>query len=423
MDTAPGSLLIVDDEPMDREMLSRFLQRHGFAITEAQDGEQAVELLRRTSFDLVLLDAVKPGLGGLEVLKIIRQTYAPTDLPLLMATVKDTSLDLVEALQLGANDYLTKPFDFAVVLARIRTQLSLKRSVDEIRRLEQSLEQRNEELEAANRRMKRDLEAAVKIQNALLPSAPPDVSGARFAWSFRPCTELAGDLLNVLPLSNRHVGLYVLDVSGHGVAAALLSVTVSWVLSRLPLSPLLASAGTSSVPAPLSPAVLAGQLDREFPWDPRTEQYFTLLYGVLDRETWEFRFVSAGHPGPVYLAHDAAPAVLKPPPGFAIGLGVGNASYEEYSVCLRPGDRLYLYSDGVVEALNPAHKQFGEERFLNALEQARPLPLQDSLASLVGTIETWCGFVPPHDDISILAVEVAAPVAATPSSAGDGALL
>jgi response regulator RpfG family c-di-GMP phosphodiesterase len=110
---------------------------------------------------------------------------------------------LAHFLRLGANDYVTKPFDFPVVLARVQTQLALKRSVERIVRLEQSLAQRNAELEEANRCMKRDLETAAKVQAALLPREVPAMAGADFAWQFKPCTELAGDLLNIVPLGER----------------------------------------------------------------------------------------------------------------------------------------------------------------------------------------------------------------------------
>jgi sigma-B regulation protein RsbU (phosphoserine phosphatase) len=363
MDKASGSHQLVDDEQMNRAMLALHLARQGFKITAAEGGTEALQWIDEHPFDLVLLDVVMPGLSGLDVLGRIRQHHSMTDLPIIMATAKDQSADIVEALRLGANDYVTKPFDYPVVLARVKTQLALKRSVDQIHRLERSLEQRNLELEAANRRMKRDLQAAMKIQEALLPEKLPDHPGAHFAWRFKPCTELAGDLLNVLPLDDKHVSLYVLDVVGHGVAAALLSVTVSWVLSRLPsASVVLEKAGCDSLASGVtSPATVAAQLNRNFPWDPRTEQYFTLLYGILNLDTGMFHFTSAGHPGPVYLAHDEEPRILdvQGPP-----IGLGADSFEEYAVALQPGDRLYLYSDGVPDAMNEANKRFTKKELL-----------------------------------------------------------
>jgi sigma-B regulation protein RsbU (phosphoserine phosphatase) len=404
MHSEQGSLLVVDDDASNRALLRHSLEARGFAVTDAPDGVRALELIGEQHFDLVLLDVLMPRLSGLEVLKNLRQTYSVTDLPVIMATAKDQSTDVVEALRLGANDYVTKPFDFPVVLARVETQWSLKRSVDRISSLEQSLAQQNAELAEVNRRMRYDLEAAARVQQALLPAALPHLPGVCFAWEFRPCTELAGDLLNVIALDERRVGLYVLDVVGHGVKAALLAVMVSRVLGRLlsdakpgqPAERLLGS-------YPLSPAEVAAHLNGEFPWNEGTQQFFTLLYGVLDRDTGEFRFVSAGHPGPLYLPKGTEARVLQVS-GSPIGLGDGN--YEEHSLILGEGDRLYLYSDGLLDVMDADDKRFGMDGLRAALEEGRTKPLRDGLANLMQRLGEWCGRPTLLDDISILAAEV-----------------
>src|SRR5262249_420129 len=160
-----------------------------------------------------------------------RETYSPTELPIVMATGQNQSSDVVEALRLGANDYLTKPFDYPVVLARVQTQLQLKYSVDQIRNLEQQLKHQNDELLRANHQLQDDLQAAARVQMALLPTMLPSVPGASFAYRFRPCQTLAGDLLNVLVVDEDRLALHILDVVGHGVASALLAVMVSRVLN------------------------------------------------------------------------------------------------------------------------------------------------------------------------------------------------
>ncbi len=409
MDQEQGILLVEDDETI-RSMLRRFLQGKGYTVSEAADGEQALAVLRERPFDLVLLDTLLPGRSGLDVLRCLRQTHSAIELPIIMATAMDASADVVTALQLGANDYLTKPFDFAVALARIRTQLALKRSVDRIARLEQSLAQRNAELEAANkeleeanRHMRHDLEAAAHVQQALLPDRPPEVPGASFAWQFRPCAELAGDLLNVVVLDERRVALYVLDVVGHGVKAALLAVMVSRVLGQMLAAPGPRLPSGDAGKRLVAPAAVAEHLDRAFPWDERTQQFFTLLYGVLDQGTRTFEFVSAGHPGPIHLprGEKARSLVAR---GALIGLGTGR--YQGSSVSLGAGDRLFLYSDGLVEAKNGDLQDFGKERVLEAVEAGRGLPLAAGLAALVRSVEQWCGSAAPRDDVSVLAVEI-----------------
>ena len=142
-ETSGGPLLVVDDNEMNRDMLSRRLSSRKYRVEVAEDGAQALEMVAARRFDLVLLDVMMPGISGLDVLKTLRETYSMADLPVIMATAKDQSEDIVEALKLGANDYVTKPLDFPVVLARVQTQLTLKRQKDEIQRLAEHLEVRN----------------------------------------------------------------------------------------------------------------------------------------------------------------------------------------------------------------------------------------------------------------------------------------
>ncbi len=124
MNPDPGSLLLVDDDERVHTLLSPYLERNGFTVTGIRDGTQALEWLEKDCPDLILLDILMPGLSGLDILKRVRQQRPPTELPVIMATAKDEGQDVVAALKLGANDYVTKPFDYAVVLARVQTQFS-----------------------------------------------------------------------------------------------------------------------------------------------------------------------------------------------------------------------------------------------------------------------------------------------------------
>ena len=401
---APGRVLVVDDTPANRDMLTRRLARQGFEVEAAADGEAALRLIDAGRFDVVLLDVMMPGMNGLDVLKAVRKTRPPTELPVIMATAKDASHDVVEALELGASDYVTKPLDFAVVLARVKTQLALKRAVDQIQELEKGLEQRNAELQSMNLRMQADLDAAAKVQQALLPAAEPEVPGYLVSWRFRPSAWLAGDILNVFRLDDRYVAMYLLDVSGHGVAASLLSVTVSRFLSpvRDPASLLWWREEGSDQYRLQPPAKVAARLGVRFPFDENTGQYFTLVYCLLDLHTHKVRYVSAGHPAVVHQPR-GAPAKMIEASGYPIG--VVDEPYDEYELQLEPGDRLFLYSDGVPEALDDNNETFGSERLLAHLDRARDDGLDGSLGALVDGIDQWRGRRHVHDDLSILAVE------------------
>ena len=194
MDTAQGSLLVVDDNPLNRDMLARRLTRRGYTVTVAEDGYQALAMIEAQQFDLVLLDIMMPGISGLDVLKTVRQRYAVADLPVIMATAKDQSEDIVAALQLGANDYVTKPLDFPVVLARTQTQLSLKRAMQEIQRLAAQLELRNRFIRDTFGRYLTD-----EVVTSLLDSP----QGLQLGGEKRRVTMLISDLRGFTSLSGR----------------------------------------------------------------------------------------------------------------------------------------------------------------------------------------------------------------------------
>lgn len=139
------SLLVVDDDDVCRDLLERRLQRKKFQVEAAASGKEALALLAAGHiFDLILMDVMMPEMSGLELLQIIRKDYAMADLPVIMVTAKDTTEDIVQALQLGANDYIAKPIDFATTVARVNTQLLLKQSMQQSRQLAQQLEVRNQ---------------------------------------------------------------------------------------------------------------------------------------------------------------------------------------------------------------------------------------------------------------------------------------
>jgi len=190
----PGSirLLVVDDNELNRDMLSRRLGSRGYAVELAEDGERALARLQGQAFDLVLLDVMMPGLSGIDVLRRVRQRWPESDLPVIMVTARDTAEDVVEALQLGANDYVTKPLDFPVVLARVETQLTLKRQKGEIRRLAEDLELHNRFIQSLFGRYLSD-----EVVAGLLASP----EGPKLGGEQRKVTLLMSDLRGFTPLT------------------------------------------------------------------------------------------------------------------------------------------------------------------------------------------------------------------------------
>lgn len=270
---------------------------------------------------------------------------------------------------------------------------------------QEALQSANRQLDALNRSLMRDLDAAAAVQRSLLPAPPLTVPGFRFAWQFRPCQELAGDFLNIVPLDDRHLGVYILDVSGHGVAAALLSVTLSHFLSGVPDRSFLYGTADRAKGAfrVASPAEVAGRLNQHFRIGPQVVQYFTIVYGVLELETRDFRYVAAGHPGPVHVRRGAAPAALAST-GPPVGL-LPHAAYDELVVRLEPGDRLHLATDGLTEIDNAAGQEYGAQRLIEAYCANMQRPIDEALASVLQSAERWCAPAQLADDVAMLAIE------------------
>ena len=269
-----------------------------------------------------------------------------------------------------------------------------------------ALHHTNQQLAAATKRMKTDLETAARVQRSLLPETLPQLEGLNIAWAFRPCDELAGDFLNVIPLDEHHVALYVVDVTGHGVAASLLSVTIARMLTqRVSTSSLLIRRSKGkSVPKVVAPIEVARELNRRFPMEEQNNLCFTILYGIVDLKTLKFRFVSAGHDPLVYLPAAGAASMVEGE-GMTIGW-VEEPEFTEKCIQLKRGDRLYLYSDGVPEAMNEKLEQFTAEQMLNVITECRSHSLDKSVSSLRDAVLVWCGDRGPIDDVSVLALEV-----------------
>jgi sigma-B regulation protein RsbU (phosphoserine phosphatase) len=255
-------------------------------------------------------------------------------------------------------------------------------------------------LRRAKEALERDLRLAARVQQALLP--PPEVVAGtlRIAHAFHPCDDLAGDAVGIVPLPQGLTGLYLLDVSGHGVGAALLSFTLTHLLSPAIEGALITERTASGLSA-MPPARVAQRLNRQFPMD-RTRQYFTLVYGVLDSSSGRFQYVMAGHPAPVLLPRSGPPAAVAGA-GLPIGM-IEEAAFEDETLTLEPGDRLYFYTDGAIEALNAGEEEFGYARLFEELGRWRERPLREGLDLVAASVRAWCGGR-LKDDVSLLGVE------------------
>src|SRR5687767_13108020 len=201
-----ASILVVDDTPANLQVLAGMLKDRGYKVRPVPSGKLALMAAQRDPPDLILLDINMPEMNGYEMCALLKADEQLKGIPVIFISALTEQLDKVKAFAIGGVDYLTKPFQMEELHARVETHLKL-------RHLQLELEDTNARLAKVNARMSRDLKAAAKIQSTFLPREIPHVPGTDFAWIYQPCDELAGDGLNIIPLGDSKVGLYVLDVS------------------------------------------------------------------------------------------------------------------------------------------------------------------------------------------------------------------
>lgn len=394
-------ILIAEDDRATLTRIKALLRGWGHECLDASDGNQAWDVYRQHRPPVVITDWLMPGMDGIELLGRIRALG--TNSYVIMLTSRGDISDLVQAMDAGADDYLSKPFANEELRVRVRAGVRMIEHQDALERKNRELTQANLTISAANRRMKSELEAAARIQDSYLPRNLPRFAQARFAWHFEPCDELSGDAFNILPLGQNKVGIYVADVSGHGVASSLLSVQLSRLLTQVDQpDSLLRRPGAGEVQL-CPPPDVAAHLNQIFPLDQDQEQYFTFLYGILDLDQRVFQYTSAGHSGPIVIRPDQV--YVQPPSPPAIGF-FPNARFSERQIRLDRGDRLYLYTDGVFEISNGQGEQLGESRIAKLLAEHRGEPLDSCLAQVVQEVHQWAEGKELADDLSLVAVEI-----------------
>ncbi|TWT65225.1 PP2C family protein-serine/threonine phosphatase [Allorhodopirellula solitaria] len=386
------NVLIAEDESATRMRLQRNLEKLGFQATAAENGAEAWKLFQEGEFPLVLTDWMMPEMDGLELVRKIRASGQQQYTYIIMLTSKSEKSELVEGMEAGADDFVSKPFDRNELRVRVRAG-------QRIIELEQALSLQNQ-------RMKTDLDAAAELQSSLLPSRAPDVAGVSFCWAFRPCDELAGDILGVFKLGDNRIGFYVADVSGHGVAASLLSVSISRMMDPTPSpSSLLYETAPDNGELNIRPACeVLRELNRRFQIEECGGKFFSMAYGILDPSTRKLQLASAGHPPVIRVSKDQVAVALEAE-GMLIGV-IDDYEFEDCEVQLNPGDRLVAYSDGVVEQLDANDEEFSEKRLNEQLADTRKISLEEAIEKLESSVVAWSHEGHLNDDLSILAMDL-----------------
>jgi len=253
MEPVAETVLVVDDDKTNRSLLSIILKKAGYRVIEAEDGQDAIKKSLDTPVDLVLLDIMMPNMDGYEACRRMKEDLRTQDIPVIFLSAKSETRDKILGLETGGADYVTKPFDKGEVLARVRSQLRIRSLTKEVIEKQQHLDN--------------DLKVAAGIQQSLLPSREvPGKSSLKWAWRFKPCDAIGGDIFNILRLDESHYAVYMLDVSGHGVPSALVTVSASQMLQPH-TNILVRQDSEGSGKEIIAPVDVVKRLDHEYPME------------------------------------------------------------------------------------------------------------------------------------------------------------
>lgn len=392
-------ILVVDDSRAQRSLMSKSLSRQGYEVEEADSGLEALKLFASQEFDLVLSDWMMPGMDGLELCKAIRAHKSSRYVYFILLTSKTDKSAVARGLDVGADDFLAKPFNPDELRARIAAGgriLSMERELQETNRLVSSA---LTELKTLYDSVDRDLVEARKMQQSLVRESFRDWGRAEVSLLLKPCGHVGGDLVGFFDAGEDHIAFYSIDVSGHGIASALLTARLASYLSEG--SPthniaLIESEGGNHERQP--PEIVAAQLNTLLTKDMLSEHYFTMLFGYLDMTTGKVEFTQCGHPNAVVL-NRSGQAQFVGQGGMPIGL-ISAAEFERQIMTLQPGERLIFYSDGFTECEDTSGNQIEEQGFGEILEKNSGLTNDMMFDAMVWDLDRFAGGEEFGDDLS-----------------------
>jgi phosphoserine phosphatase RsbU/P len=377
MGSIPPRTLIADDQPDVLEALRLLLKGEGIQIEAVTSPAAALEAIRRSDFDLLLMDLnyARDTTSGQEGLDLVANVRAlDSTLPVVVMTAWGNMELAIEAMRRGVRDFVLKPWENRQLVSRLRTQIDIGRAARGRQRL--AAEQEHE------------LEEARKIQQRLLPSEIPQLRDYTIASAWQPARVVGGDYFDVLLIDEQRVALCIADVSGKGMPAALLMSNVQATVKAYAFES-------------IGPAALSERVNRMVSINTDRDRFVTFVYCVLDCRSHKLVYTNAGHNAPILIRDSGA--VLPLDRGGSVLGPFEESVYEEVEIDFGPGDRLVLFTDGVTEATNAAGEEFGEDRLIDLLVHHRRLNasgLRDRVIAAVGEFSGGSF----DDDVTLIAV-------------------
>ncbi|MBF0545625.1 MAG: response regulator [Candidatus Riflebacteria bacterium] len=394
-------LLLIEDNPWDADFLKEIIEDSdylkkialSFELVHCLNLSTSRGMIDKNMPDVILLDLGLPESFGLDTLRKMR--LITTDIPIIVLTGLDDEIVGIRAVHEGAQDYLVKGQLNSIILAR-----SIIHGIERHRLLSQ-ISESNKKMTAVLKNIQEDLEAAGEIQRSLLPSTALIFKELKVAWRFQPCGKVGGDLLNIFKLDDSHIGFYILDVAGHGVKAALLSVTLSQMLTKGGYGDNLLIDHSGAIRAPSEVFYL---LDNRFNLTYERLQYFTITYGIIDLLSKKIRYSKGGHTPLIVQTPDSKIQIWEEG-DIPLGLGVGY-KFREFEKDLQPGTRIFLFSDGLIEARNLAREFFSIENLTKEISDSYGLEISQCLDKVMGKLDSWVKDCEITDDMTFMALEL-----------------
>jgi phosphoserine phosphatase RsbU/P len=398
------TVLVVDDSIAQRKVLAGLLRRWGYGVAEAGSGSEALDVLADCDVDIVISDWMMPGMSGVEFCRAFRALERRTYGYFVLLTSKSGKEEVALGLESGADDFLTKPVNSSELRARLLAGERIVGMQEELRDKNDLLSSALDQLKSVHAGLNRDLLEARRFQQSLIPDRVREFDGGRVSLLYRPCGHVGGDFIGLFRASESRLGLYSIDVSGHGIASALLAARFAGHLSgATPEQNIALMTEVDGLYTMRPPGEVCQRLNDLMLSQMETELYLTMLLVDCNLETGRLRVVQAGHPNP--LVQRASGEIERPGKG---GLPVGlipGATWTEFELTLSPGDRLLALSDGITECPGPDGQEFGDEGLARFIRRHRATEGQEFLDLLNWELDRHSGSQDLPDDVSCVMLE------------------
>lgn len=387
-------ILVVDDDVIARTSMANRLKRVGYHVIEAGDGTGGLAAIRRHKPDLIILDWMMPGLDGPTLCEAIRADADLKSSQVVLMTANDRPEQIAEGLSRGADDFMSKAASKQEIMARVQANLRARALVREIEQTRDDLDRSHRALTAKQAELERELQSAAAFVRSRLPQPGTPAPGCTMQWAYQPSLTLGGDLFQISRWGKDYVGIYMLDASGHGVAAALRAISLMTFLSEDNLV---------KVAGDYDPGLILNEANRRFPLTLDGE-YFTLWVGRLELTSFTLCYAAAGHGGAFLQSPQGGSRWLS---SASLPLGFDPQSvFHTATTQLHKQDRLYVFSDGIYEAPSKEGELWGRERLQATLEAHRTCKLGEGLVETIAAARQWMGSDLFPDDVALVGLEM-----------------